>query len=167
VKVGDNAYAFEHFNAEIDDGKRGLIVNLTVNVIDGRPRCTELALHASSGEIDKAALRALPLRSYLDAALIRASWRPGAGIVDLVFVGGTIDVRRRKRTVTDEYLHDVAKTYREAKKNPTAAVESKFDLPRSTAGRHVQLARKRGFLGAAPAERTAGEAPRTKKGTRR
>jgi hypothetical protein len=61
--------------------------------------------------------------------------------------------------VTDEQLRDVAETYRAAyaeRRAPTAAVARRFHVSRSTAGRYVQRARERGFLG--PTQpRVAGE----------
>jgi hypothetical protein len=58
--------------------------------------------------------------------------------------------RMRSNGPTDETLKTVAWVYRMAHavgEAPTAAVEEVFELPRSTAGRWVSLARKRDFLG--------------------
>lgn len=60
--------------------------------------------------------------------------------------------------VTDETLREVARVYRNAKRAPTNAVYEHFPISRSTAGRHVQMARERGFLKPAPARGKSGEA---------
>jgi hypothetical protein len=56
---------------------------------------------------------------------------------------------RLARAITDEYLKDVARVYRTALGlglNPVAAVKAELHVARSTAGRHVGLARKQGYL---------------------
>jgi hypothetical protein len=67
---------------------------------------------------------------------------------------------------SDETLQVVALAYRSAvlfDDDPTETVAKRLDLPRSTAGRWVRLARDRGFLGEAlPAK--AGEVPKRTRG---
>jgi len=75
-----------------------------------------------------------------------------------------LPMTHRRRRVTDDLLKSVATTYRSALdrgENPTEAVFTAFEnterpVSRSTAGRWVMEARKRGFLGSAT-ERKAGE----------
>ena len=57
--------------------------------------------------------------------------------------------RRTRSRITDEELIRVAEVYRAAYSSagPTKAVADELHLTRVTAGRHVKLARKRGFLG--------------------
>lgn len=67
--------------------------------------------------------------------------------------------RIRQAGPTDETLDWVAHAYRVALvlgDPPTGAVEKTFELPRSTAGRWVALARERGFLGKAEGAGKAG-----------
>ena len=63
--------------------------------------------------------------------------------------------RGRGHRLSDDQLKDVAKTYRLALKSGTAPVKAVQDafgpISRSAAGRWVEEARRRGFLGPAPA----------------
>jgi len=71
---------------------------------------------------------------------------------------------RQGRRLSDDDLKETARIYREAMtigRNPTEAVQRELHLSRSTAGRWVMQARRRGFLGPAPAGRVAGEAQTT------
>lgn len=73
---------------------------------------------------------------------------------------------QRGARITDDQLREVAMVYRaalaesEGRKAPTEAVRDMFTISRSTAGRWVEEARRRGFLGPAPGRRRAGEAGR-------
>jgi hypothetical protein len=54
---------------------------------------------------------------------------------------------RRRNTITDEFLRDVARVYKaNASSAPVEAVEEAFIVAYSTAARYVKLARDRGFL---------------------
>lgn len=55
--------------------------------------------------------------------------------------------RSPRKRLTDDHYRQVAEVYRGAFKNPTSAVMAKMHASRSTAGRWVVEARRRGFLG--------------------
>lgn len=71
--------------------------------------------------------------------------------------------RRNRRSapasnaITDDHLREVARIYRAAGRAPTNAVAAELYLNRSTAAKHVQAARERGFLGPAPGRGQKGE----------
>ncbi len=66
--------------------------------------------------------------------------------------------RIKRRTMTDEFLRDVARVYRSNLDNhPREAVADQFTVALSTASRYVKLARDRGLLGKAPGPGRAGE----------
>lgn len=71
-------------------------------------------------------------------------------------------VPQRGKRLSDEQLEEVAVIYRDALERgmpPTATVAKSKHLARSTAGRWVLEARRRGFLEAAPGKRRAGIVP--------
>ncbi|HKF88489.1 MAG TPA: hypothetical protein VKB85_10500 [Propionibacteriaceae bacterium] len=54
---------------------------------------------------------------------------------------------RRRNTVTDELLRDVARVYRaNANSTPVEVVRETFGVAYGTAARYIRLARDRGFL---------------------
>jgi transposase len=71
-------------------------------------------------------------------------------------VAATDPVAVGRKGPTDQALRMVGAVYRIAYlmgEPPTRAVAQTFQVPRSTAGRWVHLARERGFLGPATARR--------------
>jgi hypothetical protein len=151
------------------DRPDGLRVTATVHVVDGRLVCRKLELSTEQGRIDRNLLHGLGL-----STLIRQAANAGVGRLGLPtsdedsrFDVGLVrsDLQRHiqglplvgPRRLTDEFLAEVAATYRKAiKDRETTWVavarlqKSWFHLPgaaaESTARRWIGTARKRGFL---------------------
>ncbi len=111
------------------------------------------------GAVTSEGVTRLPVRQVLRIVVGQALSNP------LISWGRAADRVGAAQGPTDDALRHVATTYRMAHLMglpPTESVAQDLDLPRSTAGRWVMAARKRGFLG--PAEpRKAGERRRPKK----
>jgi hypothetical protein len=155
---------------------------MTVEVLDGRPRCTRLILDSAPGAfIDAAALRALPFGRLLEEALLVSAieldddGRPvgqpigtrTTSVADARRLHAKIEREHRRRArgtrtrgrVDDERLKEVAEVYRGAlaRGSPTEAVHKSFKIGRSTASRWVRMARDRGYLGESPGKGRPGE----------
>ena len=142
-------------------------VALMVEVVGGRFVCTSFtASPGAEGEpITTEGLRRIPV-----ATLVRLGAQQVAMQFEQHGEGDTAYTRHEstswtdtKRLVaagpTDETLRFVAFQYRFAYavgEGPTKAVQERLGLPRSTAGRWVDMARKRGYLGAAEGPGKAG-----------
>ena len=66
------------------------------------------------------------------------------------------DRRPRRRKITDDMLGEIARVYRDhldgrGDEGPWQAIQDRFDVSESTAGRYVLLARKAGHLPATTA----------------
>ena len=63
------------------------------------------------------------------------------------------DRRPRRRKITDDMLGEIARVYRDHldDEGPWQAIQDRFDVSESTAGRYVLLARKAGYLPATTA----------------
>lgn len=157
------------------------LVHLVVSAADGRPVIDELRLERRPGgpPITSTLLRDVPLASVLrESVAIAGTVRfHGVAADDPRVAGGqeleygsselaaaiqdsllTAYDARQGVPVTDDVLRKVAEVYRAAHaagKPPTQAVAREFVVSRSTAGRYVQRARQRGFLGPTR-ERVAG-----------
>ena len=153
----------------------GLRIGATVHVVDGRRLvCRSLQLTTDAGEIDRQILHGLGLATLLRQAANGAVWRVGRPTSGESEAGESrFDVRVVRsdlqrymkgvplvgpRQLTDEFLVEVARVYRQAiedhESTATAAArlqESWFGLEtpaeEATARRWIQTARKRGFLG--------------------
>lgn len=154
-----------------------MLLNFEMGVVKGTPTC--FAVTATPRD-QNAGIQAvdlkLPLKRLLEE-VIAAAASPRGPLSGVSFADPSnpfapleaqLEVARRRRSrITDEYLSTVAQVYREAFDRgdpPTVAVQAFFALSRSTAGRHVGLARKRGYLsptreGVAGEERRADELP--------
>jgi hypothetical protein len=132
-------------------------------------RCTSLELQAWKGEhISAEALRAIPLGTLVEEALLCTAIEldESGGPAGLIVEGDVSlaqarklhekvlrEHRRRLRgtrqsgAVTDDKLKETAAIYRaNLNSRPVYAVADQFKIARSTAGRWVGLARKKGFL---------------------
>ncbi len=122
----------------------------------GRLVCRELTVRQREGgpAVTGEALRSVPVATLTNLAVSKVlqlaegaarSQKPPEGVA--------------AHGPTDEALRWVAHLYRLAlvtQEKPTKAVEEALQLPRSTAGRWVSLARERGFLGASEGSGKAG-----------
>ncbi len=138
------------------------------------PRCVDLRLVARSGgePITTVGLRALSVARIvagIDRQQLVLHRTPGGAWAGS---GGEQSSRDRaayrralkrrdaaeRRWLLDAYLLvRVAEVYRTAGLAPTQAVADEFGINRGRAGRWVKVARERGHLGPAPAERMKGE----------
>jgi hypothetical protein len=150
------------------DGQR---LTLRLEVVNRRVVCRKVELESDSG-VSASDMKSVPLARWIGAAVTAALLkveRTSDGVA-MTPVGERELVPAPRRTrVPDDLLQEVAKVYREALDRgaaPTRAVAEQVVHPegwrpsRSTAGRWVYEARRRGFLGPT-GERQAGERGRT------
>jgi hypothetical protein len=155
---------------------------LEIVLENGRLTCKMVHVRggANSHGLDTATMRGLNLTGLIDATAAPASFvraEPGDN-PDGVWQGytpwhqrdedelsswlqKTSRTPRRGKAISDAELRRVAEIYRTAvvhRTPPTKKVATEMHVARSTAGRWVVQARKRGFLGAAPTRGKAGEA---------
>lgn len=174
VPLRDGRLAPRWSSRTFRDEWRGLEVSVEGEIRDGDVVCVGLKIIVrDDGAIAKQDLRDLPLARFL--ALTVAPWVfvREAEVVhtfgeNVTEVAETLP--RRKRRIGDDHLREVADVYRQAvtegRRNPTKAVGEELGLNRSTAGKHVQRARERDFLGPAPGPMRAGEVAETPKPAR-
>lgn len=151
-------------------------VHLAIEVDDsGAPSCRELKLEPleQSGHVTAATLRAVAIDKLMRLAVAEAMQegdlqadgafepqeRTTSAGRDAFYERYRRGARRPRRgsPLTDENLQQVAELYRAAVKRgdpPTETVSEQLHIARSTAGRWVAAARKRGLLG--PATRGKG-----------
>ncbi len=166
--VAPGLFAPPEFTARVS-GEPPLDVDLLIRVADGRFVCAELTARqqANGPAVSAETLRRVPV-----ATLVRESVRIVAmpAMVDEAQQVTTIEPVEQgdgKRLAaagpTDETLAFVAFTYQLAYAlgdGPTRAVQEQLGLPRSTAGRWIEKARKRGLLSASTGQgRTGGPDP--------
>lgn len=130
-------------------------VEMTAVLEDGRMILQSVTCSARKGErVTGENLRRIPVGAILRLGVLSA-------VKSLSALVGRDPVVLAKRGPTDETLKVVAAVYRIAYLvglPPTRAVANQLEVARSTAGRWVQAARRKGFLG--PAEpRKSGERP--------
>ncbi|MDQ3464937.1 MAG: hypothetical protein M3500_09655 [Actinomycetota bacterium] len=131
------------------DGSRYVVQRIAVQQRDGGPPVTTESLR----DIPVAGL----LRTLMPSLLWKLTEHPDGSSTLSELDGWSEDTTRHGPT--DEALGLVAQIYRMAYicgDRPTKAVEDNLNLPRSTAGRWVALARERGFLGPAEGPGKAG-----------
>jgi hypothetical protein len=174
-------YLPERWRSVYDDIALPVMVTVEMRVMEGAPRCLAVAQtpREAIGQwifVEEIGVLELPLERIVEEVITattvsKARAEMGIGpYVDPEFAGSapfdaaqrTVQrelAQRRRIRITDEYLAEVAKVYREAFERgdpPTVAVQASFGLTRSTAGRHVGLAREGRFLNPAR-EGVAGE----------
>jgi hypothetical protein len=175
--VLEEQYLPERWSSQYDAPELPVLLNFEMGVVKGTPTCfavTAMPRDQNAG-IQAEDLR-LPLKRILEE-VIAAAASPRGPLGGVSFADPSSPfapleaqlelARRRRSRITDEYLSKVAEIYREAFDRgdpPTVAVQAAFALSRSTAGRHVGLARKRGYLsptreGVAGEEHRADELP--------
>lgn len=140
-----------------------LIVEVEVVVEKTRPVCESVTVRRQPGQsgVTQHDVRRLPVDrlfelAAVEQAQVRVPSPPGTVTLEPASDEEQEELReylfRRRRTMTDELLGEVADVYRtahQAGEPPTEAVREHFKIARSTAGRWVQEARKRGLLGKA------------------
>lgn len=145
----------ERWTSEYDDPELPVVWRLEMAVRYGRAVCLAVAAvpRDPTEGIDAPEL-SVPLQDLIDEVTTSAltapedlqfSFRPAASWRDL---HGAVAHRRVEDN--DDYLRTLADVYRAAVEQgepSVIAVQKRFGLSRSTAGRHVAIARRRGFLG--------------------
>ena len=150
---------------EILDITTGPTVQVEIVLHDGRPEVDELKVSRRAGdpEIDAKFLREIPLSEIADRAVVqmelwaRREWAetsadsPGPIGPDTshpYWAPATEAVAaRRRRSVTDELLREVAAVYNaDTTGKPTKAVKEHFPTSQRNAARYVALAKKQGFI---------------------
>src|SRR5581483_2368854 len=186
VSIGDRYVLPDFFYVWVDDPAIPAF-RLSFSVSDdGLVRCNSAHVDRRKGEpsLTSAQLRAIPIdriQREAEALAVGEVFQDEAGewisrhsgLGDLVDVGAfrkAFDLAalsrrpRQGRRLSDEHFQEVARIYREAnaRSEPPTAALTKAPLYASppTAGRWVMEARRRGFLGPAPAQRKKGEAQR-------
>jgi hypothetical protein len=142
-------------------------LNMRVEVRDGIPLVREVRVTSTPDgmEVQSAHLRNIPLEDLVEyvAGVIRQEIDLWDDLPDGESVITVDDVKRarlegkllarvqrqkRRRTVTDAFLADVARVYLSAEQAPVKAVEEHFGKSRRTASWYVQQAREAGLLDA-------------------
>jgi hypothetical protein len=135
-------------------------VEMEIGVEEGAPVCNVVKVirHPGRPSLTGHELRRFPLGDWVTYACSRfgvgnqggitttgAKWQSEQYRSDIERV---VRRSRRRNTVTDDFLRDVARVYRaNADSAPVAAVRDAFGpIAYSTAARYVKLARDRGFL---------------------
>lgn len=148
------------------DGK--LLCQLLIEVTRAGPVCRQLTLVADP-------LTATGIRVKLGKLVEEATQQVGFHDADLSHadpeevlraLGHATAGSQRGKRLSDELLAEVADVYRGALSRglaPTDAVAAKFPTSRSTAGRWVMEARRRGLLGPAVRGRAGEQAPAKRK----
>ena len=159
------------------------VANIEVGIADGQPAC--VAIHSAHGQpLTGTFVRSLPLSQIVTKAAERNTYRVfrtrrgryigvyytdafagklgfGEGLEEL-----RNDLRRKRRTLNDEFLSEIAAVYRDARARripTTKAVQEHFGpTTPENARRWIALAREAGRLGAAVGQGRAGEQMTTK-----
>jgi hypothetical protein len=144
-------------------------VELDIAVEAETPVCEAIRIQRNPARpsLTGAELRRLPLRNWITMATTQAAvtpsgeqkgaWGP-ATEKETEQLWGEVQERVRRRTITDDFLGEVAAVYRNNLDNhPRDAVADHFTVSLSTAARYVKLARERGLLGKAPGPGKSGE----------
>jgi len=161
VAPGLKCPALLQIEGETDDEVYGFVIEVVPQ--GGRLVARSVKVHQRVGgpPVTGEAIRSIPVATMVRAAaggiLVEHPDEEGSSIKLLSpigLMGGVVPEaylpRLRQNGPTDETLQWVARVYRVAlllSDPPTKAVEALFEVPRSTAGRWVAAARRRGFLG--------------------
>ena len=163
-----NAVIASPFTARIED-EGDHTVELDIAIEAETPVCEAIRVQRNPARpsLTGAELRRLPLRDWVAMATAQAAQTPAAehegawstaDEEETKTLRGEIEQRVARRTMTDEFLRDVARVYRSNLENhPRDAVADQFTVALSTAARYVKLARDRGLLGKALGPGQAGE----------
>lgn len=170
TRVGDNFAVPNRFSATIHDLDFDVELDLVFEA--GAARCAALRYRARPG----GPLTSTSIRIPLDRAVRQAAAQAAVAIEEWMgpeFVAHVADdaeraafsaqprpARQRGVPLPDKLLKDAADVYRAARAQGLStrrALEEEFHLKGGSAGRWVAEMRRRGLLGAAPAERRGGE----------
>ncbi len=142
-------------------------LRLDFAVRDGVPECRGVNDESTTDRrrpVQVFDLRSIKIDDWLEYAVSRVAnvvVSSEGGVVSMVDtidpaeIERTVKLVRRvrsegRRTVTDEFLREVAELYRSnIDNNPTEVIAKRFDKTPRSARSYVQQARARGFLGAA------------------
>jgi hypothetical protein len=149
---------------KIDEALTGPTVEIEIVLQDGRPEVNEVKVSRRPGEpeITPTMLREIPLSRIAEHGVVqmeliaRAMWAessidsPGPiGQESHPYYAPVTEsvAARRRRTVTDELLREVAAVYQtDTTGAPTKAVREHFPTSQRNAARYVALAKERGFI---------------------
>jgi hypothetical protein len=157
--IGNGVLLPEQFTARFTV-KDDHTVEMEIAVEEGVPVCNALRVlrHPGRPSLTGHELRRFPLGDWVafacsavgvgnqgGVATTSAEWQSEEYLADIERVARRA---RRRNTVTDEFLRDVARVYKvNANSAPVEAVRETFGpIGHSTAARYVKLARDRGFL---------------------
>jgi len=150
----------------VQERVNGYDVELVVTTTDGRLTAREIRVSQvpEGPPVTGTALRSIPVAALTKLAVAAAleveSNPDGAGVrMSALLLTPEVATRLRVGGPTDETLAWVARIYRLALlagDPPTKVVETALALPRSTAGRWVAQARRRGYLGPSDGRGKAG-----------
>ena len=156
----EGLFLTKEYAVEIDDPEVPLLLEMHVEVIDGRPECVELRCRPRPGgpPVSGEALRKIPLRRYLRHSTVRYSLRvqqvEGRELVhalgddDAPLLAHLYEDSQKRPTypMTDEHLREVVEAYVSGGSKGVVAVRRRFPVSRATASRWVKAARERGLF---------------------
>jgi hypothetical protein len=147
------------------------LVEIDVAVVDGVPVCDAIRVMRRDGaaSLEASELSRIPITEIVDVAcrrfgMVLVDVRPGgldeegrqttitqyrlADVVgeDAQQVRRAVTTARRRRTITDRLLRDVARLYRADPDAPTKNVARELHVSAAQASRYVKAARERGIL---------------------
>lgn len=152
VQLGPDVLVPDRFEGTFLNERTGMRVELAIRVTgDGMPVVHHL--HAECDDdrgIDRDRLRAVPIAELVrracaetSMAVVDGRWTAGDKAVPIA----ESQVPRTRRSLTTEYLRQVADVYQEHDgPAPVQAVAAHFHLAPSTAAKHVMRARQEGLL---------------------
>ncbi len=133
--------------------------NMRIEVLDGVPRCTEVAIKRIEGgrEVRQKDLRAVELESLVETFVAVCCFEPigeaGVGISVSTEEGVRAGMRTireirkgSRRPLTGERKRRIADVYNAQETGGIEAVERAFTVSRSTAARYIKAAREAGLI---------------------
>jgi hypothetical protein len=158
AEIGNGVLLPEQFTARFR-GKDDHTVEMEIAVIEGVPVCNEVRVirHSDRPSLTGREISRLPLSDWVRFACsmvgvgnqgavrtTTAEWGTESYRSD---IEGVVRRSRRRNTVTDDFLRDVARIYKEnADAAPIEAIRDAYPAAHSTAARWVKQARDRGLL---------------------
>jgi hypothetical protein len=147
IPMGAGVLAPQRFFARIDDPQLPVVVELDVDVQDGRYVATRMTLVARkrTQPVSSDTLRMIPISELVTRAAVQAP----VGTSHASPLGDKTAAEIRAMGLTDDVLEAIASTYRMAvlcNIPATEAVAERLEVSRATAGRWIARARERGYL---------------------
>jgi len=143
---------WQSFVAAWDSPKMPAALEMHVDVVDGRPRCTAINLQARPGEaVSGTSLREVPVATLLDDAVAAAVMKEDGDGKSNLFKSAA-DFRayrvlkrpqreRQRWQLTPEFLDEVLKVYERGHPRGVMEVARHYGRPRATASHWIQKAK--------------------------